>query len=174
MKDVDVIQFRMWNLKQQQYKLELVAINMNTEGLTAVLEDSYLKTSTPVDLATALTVSFVVDGNAGSAAANRFRIVFSKTKPVVNDTKQGYTIAPNPVENGIVNVQFKNQPGGKYNIRITSTTGVVVASKVILHTGGNATQAINLPMGVISGNYKVEIITPGKSPEVISMMVNRK
>ncbi len=151
----------MWNLKQQQYKLELVALNMNTEGLTAVLEDSYLKTSTTVDLTGSITLSFIVDANAASAAANRFRIAFRKTKLMVIENKPGFSIAPNPVESSVVNLQFKNQPEGKYNIRITSTNGKIVATKAILHTGGNATQIINLPTAMISGNYNIEIIAPG-------------
>ena len=66
----------MWNMQPGTYKLELVPSNMatTTEGLEAVLEDSYLKTSTPVNMSSNTTVSFSVDQNAASSAANRFRL----------------------------------------------------------------------------------------------------
>lgn len=173
LKDVDAIQFRMWNLKQQQYNLELAPLNLNTEGLTAMLEDSYLKTSIPVDLTASSTFSFIVDGNAVSSATNRFRIVFNKATPAITNTRQGYTIAPNPVESGIVNVQFKNQPQGKYNVRIISATGQVLVVKAITHPGGSAMQTIALPPVISQGHYKVEIIAPGKPADTISLLVNK-
>ncbi len=78
----DVIPFRMWNLQQQTYKLEFAASNMNTEGLSATLEDAYLHTSTIIDLTTTTTVNFTVDGNSASADANRFRILFKQAAPL--------------------------------------------------------------------------------------------
>ena len=78
----DSIQFRMWNLQQQSYRLEFIAGNINTAGLIAVLEDAYLKTNTTLDLAGTAIVNFTVDANAASAAANRFRIVFTQSGPL--------------------------------------------------------------------------------------------
>jgi hypothetical protein len=172
--DKDAVQFRMWSLQPQNYKLELTATNMVAEGLTATLEDAYLKTSTPMDLSAATSVNFTVDANAGSSDANRFRIVFSKAKPVVTDTKQGYTIAPNPVENGIINLQFKNQPAGKYGIRIMSTGGQTQKVVTITHAGGSSNQQVALPSTLAGGTYQLEIIAPNKTSILKTVLVNRK
>lgn len=78
----DSIQFRMWNLQQQSYRLEFIGTNINIAGLIAVLEDAYLKTNRTLDLAGTAIVNFTVDANAASAAANRFKIVFTQSGPL--------------------------------------------------------------------------------------------
>ncbi len=131
----------MWNLAKGDYKLELATSNLSLpEGVTAILEDSYLHSSTTIDLSNATTAKFTVDANAGSSSANRFRLVFAKAKPIVIDTKQGYSIAPNPIENGVMNLEFKNQAAGKYSVRILAAGGQSIAIKTIAHAGGHATK----------------------------------
>lgn len=167
----DTIQLRMWNLQQQQYRLEIAPQNMS--GLTAYIEDDYLKTATTFDISSGTTINFTVDANTVSAEANRFKIVFDKTPPVTTETVTGYSIAPNPVENGIINIKFKNKPQGKYSVRIISTAGQIIISRKLIHTGGSASQNIALPTNTINGHYKVEIIDPGKLKELISILVNK-
>ena len=163
----------MWNVNAGTYKLEFAVSNLNiAEGLTAMLEDSYLKTSASVSLLNNTTVNFTVDGNAGSSAANRFRIVFAKVKPA--DNKQGYTIAPNPIENGVMNVVFKNQAAGKYSVRLVAAGGQSVMIKTIIHAGGNANQSITLPATMGRGTYTVEIVAPDKSRSTQTVLVNTK
>jgi hypothetical protein len=172
--DKDVVQFRMWNLQQQTYQLEIAANKLAAAGLTAVLEDSYLHTATTIDLNSTTKLSFTVDANAGSSDANRFRIVFKKASVAVADNRKGYSIAPNPVENGTMNLQFRNQPAGKYAIRVMSLTGQTLKQTQINHAGGTAAQAIILPANIASGSYQVEIISPDKTRTVQMMMVNTK
>ncbi|HPH92255.1 MAG TPA: fibronectin type III domain-containing protein [Ferruginibacter sp.] len=166
----DEIVFNMWNLKQQQYNLEFVPKNLQTAGLEATLVDSYLNTRTPVSLESNTTVSFTVDANTASAAANRFKIVLSKIKPIA-ETKAAYTIAPNPVENGQVNLQFKNRPAGKYSIRIITVAGQPVMTRTLVHAGGNAVQTLNLPSRAASGAYMVEITAPDKTKTIENLLV---
>ena len=72
----DTIFYKMWNLKQQQYQLEFYAINMNKPGLSAVLIDRYLLTTTPISLSTApILYPFMVSADAGSFAEDRFIII---------------------------------------------------------------------------------------------------
>ena len=117
-------------------------------------------------------MNFTVDGNAGSSAANRFRIVFAKVKPA--DTKQGYTIAPNPIENATMNLVFRNQSAGKYEVRMISTGGQTVMIKTITHTGGSANQNVVLPTNIAGGTYTVEILSPDRSKAVQTVFVNKK
>lgn len=166
----DEIVFNMWNLKQQQYAVEFVPQNLQTAGLEATLEDSYLKTKTPVSLETNTVVNFTVDANPASAAANRFKIVLNKVKQPV-PAKAVYTIAPNPVENGIVNLQFSNKAAGKYSIRILTTAGQPVITRTMVHAGGSAVQTISLGGKAASGNYMVEITAPDKTKTIQSLLV---
>ncbi|MBL0358156.1 MAG: hypothetical protein IPP72_15375 [Chitinophagaceae bacterium] len=115
-KENDAIQFRMWNLQQQDYRLEFATTKMEAAGMEAVLEDSYLKTTTAVNLKGSTTVNFTVTADGASKAANRFRIAFRKV-PVTVDVKQGYTIAPNPVT------------GRQYELTVQCTAGRQVQYK---------------------------------------------
>ncbi len=160
-------------LPKADYTLEFATNNLNLpEGVTAILEDSYLDSSTAISLSEATKVKFTVDANAGSSTANRFRIVFAKAKPVV--TKQSFSIAPNPIENGTMNLVFSNQATGKYSVRLLAAGGQSVMVKTIAHAGGNATQVINLPATMGRGTYTVEITAPDRSRTIQTVLVNRK
>jgi hypothetical protein len=93
---------------------------------------------------------------------------------VVTDSKQGYTIAPNPVENGIINLQFKNQPAGKYSVRILTSNGQSILLKRIAHAGGSSNQLLILPATMARGTYQVEIVAPGNTRTVQTLLVNKK
>jgi len=133
-----------------------------------------LKTSTPISLSEATKVKFEINSNAGSSSANRFRVVFGKAKAVITDSKQAFTIAPNPIETGVMNVSFKSQAAGRYSIRLVGTGGQSVMMKAVGHAGGNAVQNISLPAGLASGTYTVEIVAPDKTRSVQTVLVNRK
>jgi hypothetical protein len=72
----DSVPFKMWNMRLQAYKLEIIASNLVTPGLVAVLQDAYLNTSTVLNSTGTTTVNFTVSSAAGSSASNRFRIIF--------------------------------------------------------------------------------------------------
>jgi hypothetical protein len=264
----DAVQFRMWNLQPQTYKLEFVVSNLSIDGLGAELEDKYLNTSTVINLGGTTTVDFTVDANPGSFDANRFRIVFKQSAPLpitfisvaanradnhvkvdwkiaaernikgyeverstdgrnftaagsvtainnlgadisysftdaaapastlfyriksagtagnfryspivkvaAGNVKTGYAVSPNPVENGIMNLQFKNQPAGKYSVRIISNAGESIQTDVINHTGGSSNQLINLPATMTRGTYQVEIIAPDRTSTIQSLFVSKQ
>jgi hypothetical protein len=169
----DVIQFRMWNLKQQVYKLEFIPVKMTLNGLYAILEDSYLGESKEIDLSGNTVVNFAVDNNPASSAANRFRIVFSKTKSATSIGKPSYTIAPNPVAGNTVNLQFKNQPAGVYKVKLLGIDGKVAAIKIINHAGGTSNQQISMPAITTAGSYQLEINSPLNIKTVKQLTVNK-
>lgn len=72
----DTTTFRMWNLLQRTYTLELITFNCNHPNVSAVLEDNYLGTGTPIDGNGTTKVSFAVTADPGSYSENRFRVVF--------------------------------------------------------------------------------------------------
>lgn len=77
----DSVFFKMWGMQKLNYRLEIITNNLTFPGRSGVLEDSYLKTSTPVSLNGNTEIDFSVDGTAASCAADRFRIIFSNARP---------------------------------------------------------------------------------------------
>ncbi len=73
----DSIFFKMWNMRIITYQIELIATGLGKEGRHAVLEDKYLKKSTPVNLDGNTYVNFSVTADPDSKASDRFRIIFS-------------------------------------------------------------------------------------------------
>ncbi len=247
----DTLFFRVWNLQQQNYKFEFVPNDLNTPGLSAVLQDNYLNINTTLDLSNTNTINFTVNAAAGSSATNRFRIVFEQLTPlpvsflniaanrignnikvdwqvaaereIINYEVQrstdglnfiavgivsanrnsatlnynwmdlnavsgtffyriksngisgeatytnivkvaagkqqpGFSISPNPVENGIINLQMIHQPSGNYRLRLINLSGQTVINKSFNHSAGNGLQILQLPELLAAGNYTVEII----------------
>ncbi len=78
----DTILFRIWNMQQRLHRIEFIPFEMAQPGLAGTLQDSYLNTNTPVSLTDTTRVNFTIDGNAGSYAQDRFRIVFNVVKAI--------------------------------------------------------------------------------------------
>jgi len=74
--DQDTFYLNTANMKVQNYQWQLGMNNINQAGLTGFLEDSYLHSSTPLNVSGNTAIDFNVENTAGSMAADRFRIVF--------------------------------------------------------------------------------------------------
>lgn len=71
-------------------------------------------------------------------------------------TGKTFSVYPNPVTGGVLTASFNNLVKGKYRLSVYNTTGQEVASRMIVHGGGNAVENISLP-GVASGVYSVRL-----------------
>jgi hypothetical protein len=71
-------------MRQFNYKFDFNPTNLNAAGLDAFLQDAYTNSQTQISLSNTSSYEFVVNTDAASSAANRFRIVFkpSTTLPV--------------------------------------------------------------------------------------------
>ena len=131
----------------------------------ARLEDTYLGTSMDIDLGGTIgNYNFTVTADAGSAAANRFRIVFGKARingPVI--TKPGINIFPNPVTGSSIGMQFNDVVAGVYQLRLVNNAGQLILSRSIVHNGTPTFYNIDINRQVSAGNYRMEIIKPDKS-----------
>ena len=72
----DTLFFKIWKTTQRSYQLKLAPENIYHPDLMAYFQDSYLGTSNAISLLDTTVINFAIDGNAASAASNRFRIVF--------------------------------------------------------------------------------------------------
>jgi hypothetical protein len=131
-------------------------------GTEAILQDAFLNKETPLSVTQTNKVDFNVTSNAASSG-QRFRIVLRSgaTTPVTNveGGEQRFSIYPNPVEKGTnMQLEFRNQLAGKYEVNIYSITGVQVQKAVVRHNGGTLIQPIALDSKLSSGNYLVEVV----------------
>ncbi|MBC7888027.1 MAG: IPT/TIG domain-containing protein [Ferruginibacter sp.] len=94
----DTLFFTLSRSTRRNYRFQFVAADFDDPSLTAMLEDSY--TNLPIQLNSSGTtvVDFVINADAGSQVANRFRVVFNKssllpvTFSVVNAYRQNDNI----------------------------------------------------------------------------------
>lgn len=78
-------------------------------------------------------------------------------KVLIGSIKQSITIYPNPVKDGMINLQMINQPAGIYFIHITNHLGQSILSKSIKHYEGSGSETIQLPKNLSHGVYQVNI-----------------
>jgi predicted outer membrane repeat protein len=151
-KDGDRIVYNLANLKEgQQYIIEINAENFTDKQ--AYLEDSYLHTSTPLDMNGKTTVGFT----ANSSGNGRFSVVFGKIATTTAIAGAGkITVAPNPVTGRTANIQFNNKPEGAYKVTFANAAGQIVYSTTVNHTGNSSTQQVKLPK-LAQGTYQMQV-----------------
>jgi uncharacterized repeat protein (TIGR02543 family) len=93
-------------------------------------------------------------------------------KLTAEKTTPGYAVAPNPIVGGELNVQFKNQLAGKYQLKLYNNAGQQIQSNNLNHAGGNGTQTIQIPSGLARGAYQLEISLAGKKSSTVSIFIN--
>jgi len=76
--DKDTLFIKMQRSSARRYQLQVTCAGIDDPLLSAWLEDSYLHTKQQVDLHSSSVFEFIIDSNAASAGANRFRIVFQQ------------------------------------------------------------------------------------------------
>lgn len=76
---------------------------------------------------------------------------------------KGIGVYPNIVRSGQFNLQITNLPAGNYKLNVHSGTGQLVYSRTINHTGGSATQSINLPSAMPKGIYRLNMFTTAEN-----------
>jgi hypothetical protein len=81
-----------------------------------------------------------------------------------------FTVYPNPVKDGIINLQMSNVEKGVYTVKIFNNAGQEVANRRIINNGGSATETITLDKGIAKGNYKMQI-TNGTTSVIKSVIV---
>jgi len=80
---------------------------------------------------------------------------------------------PNPIEGSEINLQFKNQLSGRYNIRLLDAAGRVMFAKIAEHAGGNSIETIELSPGISRGVYQLVVIAPDKTVHSQKLFINK-
>jgi hypothetical protein len=100
----DTIFLNLANTKVQRYRFQFTAEGLS-QGLTGLLEDAYLHTSTPLNLNGSTVADFYIVNIPGSYASGRFRVVFKQltTLPVAFTSIKAYEV------NKDITVEWKAQ-----------------------------------------------------------------
>jgi hypothetical protein len=91
-------------------------------------------------------------------------------KVFMGSAKPEITIRPNPITDGMIHLQFMNEPEGKYGIRLLNKAGQVMVSKQITRIDGNSTELIKWDYKLAHGMYQLEITRPDGSKKDINVM----
>ena len=79
-----------------------------------------------------------------------------KISPV--KTIPSIAVYPNPVENKSLQLQFINEPAGKYDISLINKLGQQVLNEAVILSGGNMVIVLKLDQGLASGTYQLIIM----------------
>jgi hypothetical protein len=169
----DTIFLRISNTGIKDYRLQIGAIDFVQTGIPAHLEDSYLGTSSSIELGgTVNNYDFSITADPASAAQDRFRIVFGTAVTSLPVLDNGISIYPNPAVNNTVGLQFTGMEKGVYTVRLINNMGQVVFTQQLEHSGANSLYSLH-PGAVARGNYKLEFIKPDRSRVVKALVLMR-
>jgi hypothetical protein len=93
-----------------------------------------------------------------------------KVRVLIGNGQPLFTIYPNPITNGIINLQFINQPAGKYVLRLLNNLGQVIVSKQIERNEGSDIQTIQWDYKLAHGTYQLEIFQPDGHLKIIKVL----
>lgn len=154
----------------EKYEVERSSDGTNFEGLVVVLPQN-----------TGSSNNYKTPDVTPLVGANFYRIkVYEKNGEVkysavvkvmmAKKAAAAMSIYPNPVTNGVINLQLTNQPGGTYKLSLTNAIGQVIftGSKIMNSTTG--TVQINLPSALQSGMYQLEVISPANEKQVLQVI----
>jgi hypothetical protein len=84
--------------------------------------------------------------------------------------EQTISIYPNPVINGMINLQLNNQPTGIYGIRMLNKSGQVIMERKVQHTEGSSTETIHFNKYLPHGIYQLEVNKPDDTQSTINVI----
>ena len=167
----DTIFLSFSNLRRQDYQLSFAPENFSRAGFNAKLVDQFLNTIQDINITDTTKIVFSVTSASGSYASDRFYIIFSnatiQSLPSLAETQRGngleknktiespassIAIFPNPVKDGMINLQFSSIQSGDYQIIITNQQGSVVDSRTISLNENEAKKTLIIN-GLASGSY---------------------
>ncbi len=151
------------NFSKTAYKLVIDAVNL--KNVTAVLVDKYAGTTQLLNAEGSTSYNFTVNGDAASAANDRFMVTFGNTTSgniadAIDSNNELYVkLSPNPVINQLM-VRFKTATAENTTIKLVNSLGKTVrtvnAGKV---SQGNITISTN---SLSAGLYTVQLVSGSK------------
>jgi hypothetical protein len=88
---------------------------------------------------------------------------------VIAGIESSIKVYPNPIQQGIIQLQFYNQSSGIYLLNLFDLVGHKKFSKKVLVEHGNSSQIIALKKEIANGVYNLEVIKPDGSKSVLKI-----
>ncbi|HTN44908.1 MAG TPA: T9SS type A sorting domain-containing protein [Flavipsychrobacter sp.] len=159
-------QLQFSNTRLMNYRLRVETENYNA-AQHLYLKDAYLNSYTPLAVNSNTDYDFTVTNDNGSWDPNRFSILATGSNPLsVDDAvkeESSLVIYPNPVQNGQLNLSFRNMEAGGYQATIINAQGQVVQQLEITHANGKNVHSVKLNSGLASGIYQLHLVKDGLS-----------
>jgi hypothetical protein len=176
----DTIFLSMTKMKVKSYQFEIIGENFDEPGLTAFLEDSYLNTSTPIDINGTTTIKFNVVDVSGSWNPGRFKVVFKQAAalPVIFTSVKAYEQNKNiavewKVENEVNMKQYdvEKSTDGQHFTKLVTITEVQNNNNVVNYSWTD--------MNAVTGNNSYRIKSVSVNGEVhysatVKVIINSK
>ena len=105
-----------------------------------------------------------------SVDKNQKTVYSTVVNVLVTNLKTGITIYPNPITDGIIHLQFINQPEGRYRISLFNSLGQLIVAKQIEYAGGNGSENIQWDYNLSHGIYQLEVRRPDGSVVIIKVL----
>lgn len=67
------------------------------------------------------------------------------------------SVYPNPLKGNVVNLQLSDLAAGSYTVNVYDNAGRVIASRLLQHQGGSATEQVLIPATASKGVYRLEL-----------------
>ena len=161
----DTLFFRLTKTTQRKYQFQFEPTNMDPL-LIGFLEDNYTGIKTPVSLTAPTSVNFIVNGDAKSAAVDRFRIVFKTSGagplPVTYSSIKAYQQKEDIMIDWTVENELNTD---RYEVE-KSTDGIIYKKVNTTNTKGMTSNSINykfLDQNAVDGNNFYRILSYSKT-----------
>ena len=163
-----------WNVENQlnikEYEVEKSIDGRSFSIVSTIAATSNKQTS----------VTYNWEDNNAIQGANYYRIIgvgdngslsYSQVVKVEIGAANPFTaVYPNPVQDGVIGLQFTNMPAGKYVIRLIDNIGQVIQSDEIEHAIGSSSGQIKFNNTMAKGVYHLEVTGPGNYENDIKVL----
>lgn len=189
----DTIHYITGNLLTQTYQFRFLPENMDNNNLRAFLEDRYLHTRKEISLDDSSHVNFTINTDPASSNPERFILVFLKKRiqhhfpwaglkeesgkeaqatvsPGSETGKPVISVYPNPVAGKMIQLNFKNNPPGNYQLQLMGSNGQLVHEQSISVKGSSFNKSIYVP-GATAGLYRLTITAADGTKTVLAVVV---
>lgn len=168
----DTVFLNISKLNMAAYQFNLKPVEFDN-SYTAYIEDNYTGFIQQIDLTANAVFDFSITADSATSVHNRFHIIFKRTKTAIPPvTKTGFTVFPNPIQNGLMNVQMNGMEAGLYQFTLVNKTGQTLQAGRITYAGGNYIEQIELKKGLSKGMYELLLLAPGaKTSTAIPIMI---
>jgi hypothetical protein len=90
-------------------------------------------------------------------------------KIVITGIESSIKVYPNPIQHGVIQLQFSHQSSGTHILNLFDLRGYKLFSKKVLIERGNSLQVITLRKEIANGIYNLEIIKPDGSKSILKI-----